>query len=148
MALRWLNEKKTVSRDLTNFDVGDARKIRNKKRDVENAMFEYLWKMLMQKIALTAKTSWELTYCVPDKVPGLPPYDAVLVARRMRVRLRRKGFCLKQYEGDEDSPVLFVSWREEKKTPSKPAVPPLDPSIQGLYEMARQIAINEQCGYS
>jgi len=148
MALRWLNQGRTISRDLGNFDVNDARTIRNKKRNVENAMFEYLWKMLMQKIVMAAKTSWELTYCVPDKLPGLPPYDPVLVARRMRLRLKRKGFSLKSFDEEENSPVIFISWREEKKPTSKPSAPPVDPAMEGLYEMARQIAINEQTGYS
>jgi len=124
MALRWLNQGRTISRDLGNFDVNDARTIRNKKRNVENAMFEYLWKMLMQKIVMAAKTSWELTYCVPDKLPGLPPYDPVLVARRMRLRLKGKDFRSSR-SMKRRTAQLSSSLGEKKRNPHPSPLPRL-----------------------
>jgi len=130
------------------FDVAEARRIRDKKRDTENAMFERIWTNLENRIRIAAKNSWELTYYVPAYTPGLPRYNNVLVARRLRVRLRNRGFVVEKYEGEEDSPVLFVSWRRAAPDAQPSRSPASDPALRGLRAIARQVRINEQTGFS
>jgi len=130
------------------FDVAEARRIRDKKRDTENAMFERIWTILENRIRIAAKNAWELTYYVPAYTPGLPRYDNVLVARRLRVRLRNRGFIVKKYDGEEDAPVLFISWRRSAPETRAATTAPQDRTLRGLQTVARQVKINEETGFS
>jgi len=132
-------------RDIAHFDAEDARYIRNRLRNTENMLFEKLWRKLVSHIVIRARRSWEMEYYVPPFVPGLPRYNNVFIARRMRVRLRNRGFEVPSYPGENDSPVMFISWRKKKR--SKDPKPALN-TIRATEKMAKQLEINKKCGYA
>ena len=125
--------------------VETARIIRSRRRDAENVVFERLWENLDAQIRIVAESRDEMNYRVPMYKFGLPRYDPVKVAKRMRVRLRNRGF---KVSGDEETPTLRVSWKrpqKKKKEPQKTSA--TTPALAALSSMRRQVEINKTLGY-
>ena len=124
-----------------------ARMIRGRRRDAENVVFERLWENLDTQIRIAAESRDEMNYRVPMYKFGLPRYDPVKVAKRMRVRLRNRGF---KVTGDEDTPTLCISWKRpprKKKEPQKRKKSTTTPALAALSSMRRQVEINKALGY-
>ena len=126
--------------------VDTARNIRGRRRDAENVVFERLWENLDTQIRIVAESQDEMVYRVPVFKFGLPRFDQVKVAKRMRVRLRNRGF---KVSGDEDTPTIQVSWkpppRKKKQTTSRKTT---TPALEALSSMRRQVEINKSLGYN
>lgn len=128
--------------------VQQARDIRNRRRMAENHVFEKLWEGLDAEIRVKALTAWSMDYRVPIFKLGLPRYDPVKVARRMRIRLRNRGFQVS--DDEEETPTIRFSWKPPPRKPPPPKPPPpgtLPPSLQTLSRMRRQVQINHELGW-
>lgn len=124
----------------------DALQRSTRNRDAQNVVFEKLWQRLDAEIRLSSDGGRkELAYRVPALVWGLPHYDPIKVAKRMRVRLRNRGF---RVSGEEETPTIQISWKpapKEKKAPRAPNGPP--PALDALEKMRRQVHINKSLGW-
>lgn len=145
--------KRASAAEIVKFDVDKARNIRDKLRDTENALFERLWANLVNRIRIQARRSWELRYCVPTYTAGLPRYDPIMVARRLRVRLRNRGFTVDPYSGENESPVVSISWRRVAPGSDPGALGPRGAlasshTMRNTQSLARQVDINKQCGFA
>ena len=124
--------------------VDTARIIRNRRRDAENVVFERLWENLDAQIRIVAESRDEMNYRVPMYKFGLPRYDPVKVAKRMRVRLRNRGF---KVSGDEDTPTLHISWKRPPRKKKEQKTSVATPALAALSSMRRQVEINKSLGY-
>jgi len=127
--------------------VETARIIRSRRRDAENVVFERLWENLDAQIRIAAGPKDDMVYRVPMYKFGLPRYDPVKVAKRMRVRLRNRGF---KVSGDEDTPTMRISWKRPKKKKKEPPIrkrSATTPALAALSSMRRQVEINKSLGY-
>ncbi len=126
-------------------NVTTAREIRSRRRDAENVVFERLWITMDAQIRIVAGSQDGMYYRVPDFKLGLPRYDPIKVATRMKVRLRNRGFTVR---GEEDVASFYVGWPRPPK-PKKPADRPrhTQPSLDALASMNRQVQINKALGW-
>ena len=124
--------------------VDTARIIRSRRRDAENVVFERLWGILDAHIRIVCESRDEMEYRVPMYKFGLPRYDPVKVAKRMRVRLRNRGF---KVSGDEDTPSLRISWERPPRKKKEEKHKTSTPALAALSSMRRQVEINKSLGY-
>lgn len=127
--------------------VDTAREIRSRRRAAENVVFEKLWEKLDSQIRLVSAHADDMNYRVPMYVFGLPRYDQVKVATRMRVRLRNRGF---KVTGPDDTPTISISWEKEKKKKKVAArhKGATTPALSALSDMRRQVDINKSLGWN
>lgn len=122
----------------------DAQHLSVRNRDAQNVVFEKLWQRLDAEIRLSAEGGrHELFYRVPAFVFGLPRYDTAKVAKRMRVRLKNRGFQV----SDDDTATIHINWKpppKKKKIPPRNAPPP---AVSALTRMRDQVVINQQLGW-
>lgn len=123
-------------------NVTTAREIRSRRRDAENVVFERLWINMDAQIRIVAGTQDGMNYRVPDFKFGLPRYDPIKVATRMKVRLRNRGFTVR---GNEDVATFYVGWPR----PPKPKKAPVKrrTALDALASMNRQVEINKALGW-
>ena len=120
-----------------------AREIRSRRRDAENVVFERLWVNMDAHIRIVAGTQDGTNYRVPDFKFGLPRYDPIKVATRMKVRLRNRGFTVRSNDGVA---TFYVGWPKPKKTPVKQRTASR-PALDTLASMNRQVEINKALGW-
>lgn len=123
----------------------EAQQILHKQRLTENVIFETLWRSLDSEIRLSAQSRrCELLYRVPEFRFGLPRYDPLKVAKRMRFRLRKRGF---QVDGNEDTPSMRISWKPPERKPRNPEPARRSDPLAALARMQEQIEINKSLGW-
>jgi len=124
-----------------------AFEISNRYHTAENLIFEDLWKLLDSHIRSVASQggphrTTETEWTVPSFRMSLPIYNAAKIAKRMRTRLRNRGFIVL----NEDDPSATVRFSWDPKLRQKPAAPKTD-SLANLRRMAEQVEINRRLGF-